>query len=140
MLKGTRIFYTILAWLFPLAILVQVSFVGFSLFTGQPYWEAHIGFGHTIVLLPLLMVILMYFARLSRAMKILTWTLFGTCLVQTEVFAAIREALPTLAAFHPVLALVLFALAVVIAIQSRALLRPSRPIPAPSPAEQHATV
>src|SRR6266567_2244624 len=51
--------------------------------------------------------------------------LVGLTLIQTEVFATIRTAVPTLAAFHPVLALVLFALALTIAWRARTVVRAS---------------
>lgn len=119
MIKLARMLYLIFAWLFPLAILIQVLFVGLSLFTGQPFWDIHMSFGHMLALFPLLMVILMYLARLPRSAAVLTWIMFGTYLVQAEVFAAIRESFPGVAAFHPALALVLFSLAVVVALQAR---------------------
>jgi len=121
--KSTRIIYLIIAWLFPVAILVQVLFVGLSLFTSQSYWDAHISLGHTIGVLPILLVILGYLGRLPRRMIILTWFALGTYLVQAEVFAAIRADAPLFAAFHPVLALILFALAVIIALQARMVMR-----------------
>ncbi|HEX6482125.1 MAG TPA: DUF6220 domain-containing protein [Ktedonobacteraceae bacterium] len=123
MVKWIRIIYLIIAWLFPVAILVQVLFVGLSLFTGQSYWDAHIGFGHSIGILPILLVILGYLGRLPRRTIILTWLALGTYLVQAEVFAAIRADAPFFAAFHPVLALVLFALAVIIALRARTMVR-----------------
>ena len=55
----------------------------------------------------------------------LTWLLLGISLIQTEVFAMIRTAVPTLAALHPVLALVVFALALIIALQARTVVRAS---------------
>ncbi len=119
MVKWIRIIFLIIAWLFPVAILVQVLFVGLSLFTGQSYWDAHIGFGHLIGILPILLVILGYLGRLPRRTIILTWLALGTYLVQAEVFAAIRADAPFFAAFHPVLALVLFALALLNALQAR---------------------
>ena len=123
--KGIRILYLIVAWLFPVAILFQVFLVGLSLFTTQSYWDAHIGFGHSIVFLPALQVLLAYLGRLSSPAKRLTWLLLGISLIQTEVFAMIRTAVPTLAALHPVLALVLFALALIIALQARTVVRAS---------------
>ncbi len=138
MIKWTRIIYLIVAWLFPTAILVQVLFVGLSLFTGKAYWDAHITFGHSLALLPLLLVILGYLARLPRRTIILTWLALGTYLVQAEVFAAIRAAVPILAAFHPVLALLLFALALILALQARTLVRTL--LAAPIASEQRVTV
>src|SRR5689334_10784445 len=121
--KSTRIIYLIIAWLFPVAILVQLLFVGLSLFTSQPYWDAHITLGHTIGVLPILLVVLGYLGRLPRRMIILTWLALGTYIIQAEVFAAIRTDAPLFAAFHPVLALVLFALAMFIAWQARTVVK-----------------
>src|SRR5258707_14329592 len=101
MVKWTRILYLIVAWLFPVAILVQVFLVGLSLFTTQPYWDAHIGFGHSIVLLPALQVLLAYLGKIPRPAKGLTWVSLGLTLIQTEDFAMIRTAVPSLAALHP---------------------------------------
>lgn len=122
---STRIIYLIIAWLFPVAILVQVFLVGLSLFTSQPYWDAHISLGHMIGVLPILLYILAYLGRLPRRTVILTWLAFGTYLVQAEVFAVIRADAPLFAAFHPVLALVLFALSLIIALQARTVVRAS---------------
>jgi hypothetical protein len=121
--KSTRIIYLIIAWLFPVAILVQVLFVGLSLFTSQPYWDAHISLGHMIGVLPILLVILGYLGRLPRRTIILTWLALGTYLIQAEVFAAIRADAPLFAAFHPVLAFVLFALSMIMALQARTVIR-----------------
>jgi len=120
-----RMLYLIVSWLFPVAILFQVFLVGLSLFTTQPYWDMHIGFGHSIVLLPALQVLLAYLGKIPSPAKGLTWLSLGLTLIQTEVFAMIRTAVPTLAAFHPVLALVLFALALTIAWRARAVVRAS---------------
>jgi len=123
MIKWIRMLYLIVAWLFPVAILFQVFLVGLSLFTTQPYWDMHIGFGHSIVLLPALQVLLAYLGKIPSPAKSLTWLSLGLCLIQTEVFAMIRTAVPTIAAFHPVLALVLFALAMTIAWRARTVVR-----------------
>src|SRR6266568_9411282 len=99
-MRGTwiRMLYLIVAWLFPVAILFQVFLVGLSLFTTQSYWDAHIGFGHSIVLLPALQVLLAYLGKIPPPPKLLTWLLLALCLIQTEVFPMLRTALPTLAA------------------------------------------
>jgi membrane-bound metal-dependent hydrolase YbcI (DUF457 family) len=136
MVKCTRILYLIAAWLFPAAILIQVFLVGLSLFTGQAYWSTHRDVGHSLAVLPLLLVILAYLGRLPRSEKLLIWLLFGVYLVQAEVFATIRDSVPLLAAFHPVLALVLFALAIIIALRSRTVLQAE--IQTPSTSQHHA--
>ena len=134
--KCIRMLYVIDAWLFPVAILVQVFFVGLSLFTGQAFWSIHSTFGHTLGLLPLLLVCLSYLGRLPSAEKRLAWLVLGVYLIQAEVFAAIRADVPLLAAFHPVLALVLFALAILIAL--RALPGVQAEIQTPSTSQHHA--
>ena len=136
MVTWTRILYLLAAWLFPAAILIQVFLVGLSLFTGQAYWSTHREVGHSLAVLPLLLVILAYLGRLPRSEKLLIWLLFGVYLVQAEVFAAIRDAVPLLAAFHPVLALVLFALAIIIALRSRTVVQAE--IQTPSTLQHHA--
>jgi len=117
--KWIRMLYVIDAWLLPVAILVQVFFVGLSLFTGQAFWSIHITLGHFLALLPLLLVCLSYLGQLPSPEKRLAWLVLGVYLIQAEVFAAIRADVPLLAAFHPVLALVLFALALIIALRVR---------------------
>jgi Family of unknown function (DUF6220) len=134
--KWTRILYVSAAWLFPAAILIQVFLVGLSLFTGQAYWSTHGEVGHSLAVLPLLLVILAYLGRLPRSEKLLIWLLFGVYLVQAEVFAAIRDSVPLLAAFHPVLALVLFALAILIALRARTVVQAE--IHTPSTSQHHA--
>ena len=136
MVKWTRILYLSAAWLFPAAILIQVLLVGLSLFTGQAYWSTHRDVGHSLAVLPLLLVILAYLGRLPRSEKLLIWLLFGVYLVQAEVFAAIRDSVPLLAAFHPVLALVLFALAIIIALRAPTVMQAE--IQTPSTSQQHA--
>jgi membrane-bound metal-dependent hydrolase YbcI (DUF457 family) len=136
MVKWTRILYLSAAWLFPAAMLIQVFLVGLSLFTGQAYWSTHREVGHSLAVLPLLLVMLAYLGRLPRSEKLLIWLLFGVYLVQAEVFAAIRDSVPLLAAFHPVLALVLFALAIIIALRARTVVQAE--IHTPSTSQHHA--
>jgi hypothetical protein len=58
-----------------------------------------------------------------RTDKWLVWLFFGTYIIQAEVFAAIRDAVPLAAAFHPVLAMVMFATSVLVAWRAYALVR-----------------
>ncbi|MGH2538695.1 MAG: hypothetical protein ACRDHL_15000 [Candidatus Promineifilaceae bacterium] len=62
-----------------------------------------------------------------------TWLLFGIYVVQADVIIFMREAAPVVSAFHPVLAIVSFGLAFVLARQASALgqeaLAEPRPLP-----------
>lgn len=137
MTYGARIAYVIIAWLFVAALLAQVYLIGLVFLAAQPTLEAHVGFGHTVGILLLLMLILTYVARHPRSLKVWTWGLFGLYILQAEVFAGIRGALPLVGALHPVLALALFWLAVTVALRAGAYVH--RRVPSatatPHPAE-----
>jgi hypothetical protein len=141
MVKWTRICYLIVAWLFPVAILTQVFFIGLSLFTGQALWGTHRDFGHMLGVFPLLLIGLSYLGRVPRQDKLFSWLQFAVYLVQAEVFAVIRDSAPFLAAFHPVLALVLFTLALLVALRAarvvRAEVHMSSPVLQRSPVEEN---
>jgi hypothetical protein len=117
-----RVAYVAVAWLYVAAILFQVLLIGLALFAGEPTRETHVGFGHMIGVLPLLLLIVAFVGRLPRWTKTLAGWQFGVFIVHSEVFAGIRDSAPVVAAFHPVLALVLFTLAVFVAYRSLALL------------------
>lgn len=127
---GLRMSYLVLAWLYVVAIVVQVLLIGLSLFAGEPTREAHIGFGHLIGVLPLLMLIVAFAGRLPRAGKALAGAQFGLFFIQAEVFAGIRGSVPVLAAFHPVVAMLVFALAVYVARRASAWVRVPGQLPA----------
>lgn len=115
--SAIRIAYSFLAWLFLGGIIVQVYLVGLSLFVSrsgffarQAIWNSHAWLGHWIGALPLLMLLLVFLGRFARSVKLLTASLFGVYLLQSQVFAFIRQDAPVVAALHPVLALLLFIL------------------------------
>jgi hypothetical protein len=76
--------------------------------------STHAGLGRWLGVQPFLLVILSFVGRLPAANKWLAGSLFGVCILQAEVIAAIRHAVPVLAALHPVLALVLFATSILV--------------------------
>jgi hypothetical protein len=121
--------YLVLAWLYVAAIVVQVLLIGLNLFAGEPTRETHIGFGHMIGLLPILMLIIAFAGRMPGPAKSLAGLQLGLFVLQAEVFAAIRGILPVLAAFHPVLAMIVFAVAVYVARRAAGWVR----VPSQSP-------
>jgi hypothetical protein len=56
----------------------------------------------------ILMLILMYVGKASSAVKRTTWILFLVYFIQADVIIFMRQSVPLLSAFHPVLALVEF--------------------------------
>lgn len=120
-MKASRMIYWAFAWLFVVGVITQVFFAGMAVVAARMSWENHIGLGHTLALPLLVMLVTMYTGRLPGRMKRLTWLLFGVYVLQADVLIFLRASAPVLAAFHPVLALVDFALALVLARQAAAL-------------------
>jgi hypothetical protein len=64
------------------------------------------------------MLLTAYLGRLPRNTKWLTWLLFAVYVIQADVIIFLRAPLPVVSAFHPVLALVDFALAIFLVYQA----------------------
>ncbi len=130
MRRISRIAYLVLACLFAVGILAQVFLVGLSLLGGRPSWSAHFGLGHTLGILPILMIILAYLGKAPRPLKPLTWVGFATYILLADVVVFLRGSLPFVAALHPVLAIVLFAVVATLAVRAWKLVREERTEPA----------
>ena len=100
--------YRILTWLFLVGVVLQVFLAGMVVVARQSDWETHIGLGHTLGLPLILMLIHMYVGKASSAVKRTTWILFLVYFIQADVIIFMRQSVPLLSAFHPVLALVEF--------------------------------
>ena len=106
--RVSRRAYAVAAWLFVVGILTQVFLIGLSLLGGQPSWQTHVGLGHGLSILALLMVVLAYAGRLPSPMKPVTWLGFALYVLLADVVIFMRELAPLVAALHPVLAVLLF--------------------------------
>jgi hypothetical protein len=120
----SRYLYTAVAWLFVAGILNQVFLVGLSLLGRQPSWVTHTELGHSLIGAPLLMIILAYVGRLPGPMKAFTW-LASSLYILLVVAVVMRESAPLVAAFHPVLAVLLFGTVGFLAIRAWRLVRES---------------
>jgi hypothetical protein len=118
-----RIVYLIVSWLFAVGVLAQVFLAGMVVVARQMGWGEHIDLGHTLGLPILVMLLSAYLGRLPSAMKWMTWSLFGVYVVQADVIIFMRDSLPLVSAFHPVLALVDFALGLTLALRIWSLVR-----------------
>lgn len=116
-----RYLFAGLAWLFLIAVVVQVFLAGIGLF-GVSDMELHRGVGYNLPILPLLMLLLAWPARIGRRTVWLTLTLFLVTMIQT-LLPSFRGSVAVIAALHPVNALLVFYLAVVTARRSLALVR-----------------
>ncbi len=102
-----RIAYLIVAWLFVVAVIIQVFLAGLSLFASAANWGAHRGFGYSISFLALLLIGLAFLGRIPRAIGRWLALLFVVYAIQT-VLPNLRRDAPLVAALHPVNALAVF--------------------------------
>lgn len=119
MVKGSRFVYLVAAWLFVAGVLAQVFLAGMVVVAVRMGWDNHAGLGHTLALPLLVMLVTVYLGRFPGRTKRLTWLLFFVYVIQADVLIFLRGTLPIVAAFHPVLALVDFALGLKLAAMAR---------------------
>jgi hypothetical protein len=132
MTAAARIVYVILVWLFLAAITVQVLLAGLAIFGDPRDISIHIQFGYLLHLSPILILIAAAVGRVGRTTLLWVGALVAVTLVQ-PLLPMLRGTSELLAAFHPVLALVMFAIAARLAWTSLALL-PGRSAPGPEDA------
>jgi len=122
MVSGARYVYLGLVWLYLVGILVQVFLAGMGLFGVAADFEPHIGLGWLLHLAPILLLIA---AAVAKVGSRLIWWNVALLVVQfiQPILALARHDAPVVAAFHPVLALVIFWLALTIALMAWRLVR-----------------
>jgi Family of unknown function (DUF6220) len=114
--RWARYGYAASAWGFVAAVIIQVFLAGMALFGGSPSFGTHVTFGYSavwivVILLPIFAVV----ARLPRRDIGLSFVLLGLYIPQCLLPPIARAGGPGLiAALHPVNALLLFALGLVI--------------------------
>lgn len=126
MVSGARYVYLGLVWLYIAGILVQVFLAGMGLFGVARDFAPHAGLGWLLHLVPVLLLIA---AAVARVGSRLIWWNVALLVVQfvQPIFALARHDNPVVAAFHPVLALVIFWLAVTIGLKAWRLVREPSP-------------
>ena len=117
----SRTIYRLAAWLFVAGVAAQVFLAGMVVVASQWGWDRHIALGHSLGLPLLVMLVTAYTGRLPRSMKWLTWALFLVYILQADVIIFLRDTAPVLSAFHPVLALIDFALGINLALRAASL-------------------
>jgi hypothetical protein len=115
MVKISRYVYFVFSWLFVVGVVLQVFLAGMTVVALRMGWDYHITLGHTLSGPLLVMLISMYLGRLPRSTKWMTWLLFGAYVLQADVLIFLRFQVPVLSAFHPVMALIDFALGLTLA-------------------------
>jgi hypothetical protein len=122
MVSGARYVYLGLVWLYVAGIVVQVFLAGMGLFGTSRDFEPHVGLGWILHLVPVLLLIV---AAVARVGSRLIWWNVALLVVQfvQPILALSRNDAPVVAAFHPVLALVIFWLALTIGLKAWRLVR-----------------
>jgi Family of unknown function (DUF6220) len=133
MVAGARWVFLALVWLYLAAILWQVFLVGIALFSANNSFEAHRNLGYILHLVPVLLLIVAAVARVGRGTILWNVALLVVQGVQ-PLLPSVRNDLPWAAALHPVLALVIFWLALTIGLRAWRLVR--QPAPASTSASE----
>jgi len=128
------------AWGFVAALVIQVFLAGRGVFENAERFKDHAGWGYTIGLLPLILLILAAIGRLGRRQAIYAIALFGMFILQS-VLVALRDSQPLVAALHPVNGFAILLVSIVMAREAWLERNVSQPTTAPTtePATSAAT-
>jgi hypothetical protein len=116
----SRFVYLAASSLFLLGVTIQVFLAGMVVVALRGGWADHRDLGHTLGL-PLLVTV--YLGRFPRNMKWMSWLLMVVYFIQADVIIFMRDSIPFVSAFHPVLALVDFGLAAFLVYQAWIVIR-----------------
>ena len=106
----SRVSFLILAWIFTISVVIQTFIAGLAMFTNYSYWAYHTTFVIWFQFIPILMLILSFIGRFS---KLIRWQAAGLFLLIVPLqYASIN--IPGMGAIHPVIALILFWLALMV--------------------------
>ncbi len=105
--------FALLAAAFALCVAAQVFLAGMAVFVSPVNWARHVSFVHVFELLPVLMLALAFAGRSPAALRWQSAGLLGLILVM-YVTANMRGMVPWAAAAHPVMALAIFWISVVV--------------------------
>ena len=120
-MNGWRLLFAAAAVAYLVGIVIQVLLAGAALFDMTDF-KAHVGLGWGLGSAPIVLVPLAIVARAGRGTVLLTIALTLDAMLQPELALA-RHDLPVIAALHPVNALLLFWLALLVARRAIVLAR-----------------
>ena len=111
-----------LVWIYLAAIMVQVFLAGIGFFGAGRDFSTHVNLGWILHLVPVLLLLVAWLARVGR--RLIWWTV-ALLVVQgiQPLLPGLRTDLPLAAALHPVLALIIFWLALTIGLHAWRLVR-----------------
>ena len=128
MTAAARYAYVILAWLFLALLVVQVFLAGLGIFATARSFALHVDLGYVLHLAPILVLLAAALSRAGR--RHWAWALgLAVVVFFVPVMVYFRDAMPEVSALHPVLAMVAFGLAAMVARNSVHALRMARAEP-----------
>jgi hypothetical protein len=137
-MQPLRYLFLVLAALFVAGIAYQVFLAGMAVF-GAGQWSNHVDFGYLVTLVPVLLILTAWLAKAGRPTVWLTVVTLVVAQVQTFL-PWFRDDVPWISALHPVNAMIVFGLGVILARRAWGLAR--APMfageRAPEPASQNA--
>lgn len=110
-----------LASLFTVCVAAQIFLAGLAVFTDPSYWRHHEVFVRIFELFPILMLLFAFIGRLPKSLHWLSAAIF--VLICAQYFTA---HVPGAGAFHPVIAAVLFWVALLAAAKAKRSLVPQQ--------------
>lgn len=103
---GMRRVFKAMVWIFAIGILVQVFLAGLALFWNPAQWASHMGFSRILIMIPVLMLVVSFVARLPLSLRLRSGGLIGIVIL-LAVSAHLPAAIGYLSALHPVIAILL---------------------------------
>jgi uncharacterized membrane protein AbrB (regulator of aidB expression) len=127
-MQALRYAFLALAVLFVAGVAYQVFLAGMAVF-GAGQWANHVDFGYLVTLIPVLLILAAWLARAGRPT---IWLTVATLVVaQVQTFLPwFRDDVPWISALHPVNAMVIFGLGVVVTRRAWSLARSAQSAPA----------
>ncbi|BBH22708.1 hypothetical protein Back11_40530 [Paenibacillus baekrokdamisoli] len=107
-----RLIILLLASLFLISVLIEVFLAGMASLVNATHWKDHTTFVHFFEMLPVGIFVLSFVAKIGGAVRWLSLTLVGFIGLQ-YITVNLVDTIPMLAAMHPVFAIVLFWLSIV---------------------------
>jgi len=108
--RASRYAFAVLATIFAVSVGVQVLLAGLATFVDAANWARHTSFVHIIEFVPLVMLALAFAGKLPTRMRRQSFGLFFMIILM-YLTANVAATAPVVSAFHPVIALAMFALA-----------------------------
>jgi uncharacterized protein DUF6220 len=109
-----RTLHTVVAWVFVVALVVQVWLAGRGVFESPTMFDTHRSLGYTLSLFTIVLLVLGILGGMGRRPAILAVVIFGLFILQS-VLVLMRESTPAVAALHPVNGFLILFLAIVLA-------------------------